>query len=221
MAVESRLYVYAIAEAGAPARMRVLGRSLRALGAGGVSLIVERSQDDYEISEESLRRQHAIVEALADRLDPMLPVRFGTVGTAADLQARTAVSAAPLRAALELVRGRAQMTVRIQLPAASPHPIVSESAAGLSGTDYLERRRGEQASLRAVSRAVAAAAGPLIVDERVDLGRAPTRGTIFHLILKGDVAAYRRAVESCAGSLEPATLVISGPFAPYAFAPHL
>ena len=215
MSAEERIYVYAIAEAGVPARMRLLGRSLRALHAGNLSLIAEPDRGDREISEETLRRQHAVVEALAARLDPILPVRFGTTGSAEDLKARTAASGAVLGAALDHVRGMTQMTIRIH-GTGSPQPAAPESRPGLSGTEYLERRRTEQASLAASARAIASAAGALVADERLD-----PPGTIFHLVRKQDVAAYRRAVESCAPSLQPATIVISGPFAPFAFAPPL
>jgi hypothetical protein len=224
MARDEEIYVYAVAEGGAPARLRVLGQSLRALRAADVSLIVERAGGDHEISEEALRRQHALVEALAGRLDPILPVRFGTSGLEGDLLRRAVASSAALRAALDHVRGMAQMTVRIHLPESSIELPSRESTAGLTGTQYLERRRHDQAALAKHARALAAAAGPLVVDERTgppSREAGPTRGAIFHLVRKRDVDAYRRAVASFARSLEPATVAITGPFAPFAFAPQL
>jgi hypothetical protein len=220
MTAEGRICVYAIAEAGVPAKMRVLGRSLLALEAGNLALIAERDRGDHQVSEERLRRQHAIVEALAASIDPILPVRFGTTGSADDLKTRVIASGAVLGAALDHVRGMKQMTVRIRPSGPPRDPAPPESGQGLSGREYLEQRRTEHASLTAAARAITSAAGALVADERVAPG-PPPRGAIFHLIRRGDVDAYRRIVESCAVSPEAVTVVVSGPFAPFAFVPQL
>ena len=51
--------------------------------------------------------------------------------------------------------------------------------------------------------------------ERHDRGRLA--GSLYHLIPRGSAAAYRRAVERAALD-ERLTIVVSGPWPPYAFA---
>jgi hypothetical protein len=59
----------------------------------------------------------------------------------------------------------------------------------------------------------------LVAAERIDRGRPPLACSIHHLIARGAGAEYRRRLEALA--LEDARVTVSGPWAPYAFAPDL
>jgi hypothetical protein len=213
---EAKLYVYAIARAPLPARMRVLGRRLRALRIGRVAVIAGSPPARARVSPEEVQQQHAVVVQLAARTDALLPVRFGSAIAASALRALVQERQRDLLRALTLVRGRSQMTIRVfGTPDAFERP-----DARSSGTAFLEalrdRARHEPAEVEAFRRAV----GRHAVAERVDVGDGRVRATIFHLVPRRAVAAYRRAVSAAAAAL-PYTVTVTGPWPPFAFVPEL
>jgi hypothetical protein len=207
--------VYALAAGGLPERMRVGRLSLRVFSIGSIAAIAG-APGGATASEEALREQHAIVVALAERVDPLLPARFGSHMTAARLEAVISGSSAVLSNALEHVRGRRQMTVRLTGPATVEAP----EPPPASGTAYLARRRAGH-SLPAEARPLEAGLQPFVVDRRVQPGRGAIRATVFHLVPRDDVAAYRAAFEQVAPRLAPWRAALSGPWPAFAFAPEL
>jgi hypothetical protein len=167
--------------------------------------------------EDALRRRHAIVLALADRIDPLLPARFGSRMTQSRLESTLRPMTAVVTRALEHVRGRQQMTIRLTgTPGLEPAPDVIDS-----GRAYLAHRR-------ALAHAVPEAAAPLLsavaaftVEQRVQPGRGGVRATIFHLVSRADISAYRNAFLAAQPLIAPWTAAVTGPFPPFAFAPEL
>jgi hypothetical protein len=170
---------------------------------------------------QALQRYHHVIEEIARHHAATLPVRFGTildsdVELAYVLDARGAAFLRQLRH----VRGRVQMTVRIAgvgtglLSRSVPEP---SPASGGSGAAYL---RGRARALRTLvdfpeCRAVRAAVSRWVRDERIEQQHGIV--TMYHLVARGAVAGYARAMESLV--LPPERrLYVTGPFPPFAFA---
>jgi gas vesicle protein GvpL/GvpF len=211
--------VYALAAGPLPSRLRVSGRSLRVFTVGPIAVIAGALRPESRSTEETLRAQHALILALAERVDPLLPARFGSRTTVAGLDALIRPSLTTLLDALEHVRGRRQMTVRLTGPPAVEPPRTDST----TGTAYLVQRRAAAHALPPEAASLRVAVNRFVIDERVQPGRGPIRATVFHLIAQGDVPGYRQAVEDVAASsaLKPWSAAISGPWPPFAFAPEL
>jgi hypothetical protein len=204
--------LYAIAEGSLPSRLRLAERSLTTFQVNSVSIIAG-APPDLPI-EDALRDQHNVVLELAERFDPILPIRFGQRMTSVRLLEVVAPFEDALARGLAHVRGRQQMTVRL-LGLATP-----ERRRASSGTDYLAQRRGELA-LPADAIALEDALAPLVVDRRVQPGRERVRLTLFHLVNRSDVASYQAAAMAVEPRISPWRLSVSGPWPPFAFAPEV
>ncbi|SED74268.1 Gas vesicle synthesis protein GvpL/GvpF [Amycolatopsis tolypomycina] len=172
-----------------------------------------------------LAREHDAVVRAVFRSEPVLPLRFGTVldGEAA---ARRLLEAGydQARDCLDEVAGHREWGVRVRHtePAATTRP----DAAGLTGTQYLVRRRER---LRAIQRAredVAGTAGRLEEALRRhaadSVERARPHGVLVntaYLVETGREAAFHAEVEWFARELSAAgaTVETSGPWPPYSF----
>jgi hypothetical protein len=180
------------------------GDGLIAIRAGKLVVAAAKLDARPAPDEAGLRAHDAIVRRLWDAAEAVLPVRFGAV-FADEAAARAEITAQrePLEEALELVRGCAQMTLRVAAEEAA------EPADGGPGTRYLlARARAQKApEIDALRPALA----PLVRAERSD--RKSGVVSVFHLVPRAQVAAYREAVANFRA-------IVSGPFPPYAFAPE-
>src|SRR5687768_7434708 len=170
------------------------GRVIESIGVEGVFAIVQRRAEIPKVSESELTRQHAIVLRIAETVPAVLPARFGTYVEVDALRAIVHDHLDIMRTALDLVRDRVQMTLRIAASPAAPGA-ATESSATASGLEYLRRRREQmfpdvpqeaQDGLRAVR--------AFVVDER----RRPGENgvvSIYHLVGKTNVQPYRDALQ--------------------------
>ena len=226
----SRVYVHALTH-GAFGPLRVGAVRIEAIRGDGVTALIERRAAAPPVSEASLREQHAVVEALWRRTDALLPVRYGAFIDESELLDLLRLRAGAFAEALDLVRGRAQMTLRFGtravpqggVPAAAAGADPGGAAPGVaaaSGAEYLEARRRAAAgpSLPPAADGVRAAGAGLAAAERYDGRLAPT---VFHLVDEDRVAQYRRRVARAARALPPSAVVVSGPWPAFAFAPDL
>jgi hypothetical protein len=207
------LYVYAFCGS-AIAPFTLHGRRVRSVEHSGIHVAVDRKVPDEALTEASLRRQHAIVEAIAARAEAVLPARAGSSIDEAELRSRIGKSRVGLEAALDLVRGRQQMTLRLAAP-----PLRAIDAPR-SGTAYLEARRTAAAPPADLLDAVRAAVSDLVHGERVQPARGGLPAAVFHLIGSGEAGRYRRRIDA-APSLAGARPQVTGPFPPFAFTPEL
>lgn len=188
-----------------------------ALG-GGVYAAVERLDAPPAATEEALRRQHDVVAALAACVEGLLPARFGAFADASSLEAVVSRSRDAVLDAFALVRGRRQMTLRLRGP--EPSSEAAEAPASVrTGTEYLEARRRESPvplPLLAAREAVR----PFVRAERTAAGKGPVAGTLYHLVDREDADAYREAIARLPAG-PGGLLTVSGPWAPFAFAPDL
>ena len=208
--------VYALAAGSFPPTIRIGRHRIRALKVGPLAVLGVTPAGDATFTEAALREQHAIVLGLAESIDPLLPVRFGTRISADHLQSTVLQSLPVLTNALENVRGRRQMTLRlIGVPLVDQPP-----AASGSGATYLQQRRAAY-SVPSELEPVLAAVTRFVVEERLSPGRAGVRSTVFHLVERAAVASYREAVQRAMKGMPAGSVTISGPWPPFAFAPEL
>jgi hypothetical protein len=172
-----------------------------------------------------LAREHDAVVRAVFRHEPVLPLRFGTVldGEAA---ARRLLEAAydQARDCLDEVAGHREWGVRVRY--AEPATTTRPDAAGLTGTQYLVRRRERLKALQRARADVAGAAGRLgtaLRGHAADcMERARPHGVLVntaYLVAKGREAAFHAEFEWFARELREAgaTVETSGPWPPYSF----
>ena len=214
----SALYVYALS-GGSTTPFTAHGHRIDFVAFGNVYAAVERSAKRPAVSEAALRTQHEIVIRIFASVDDVLPVRFGAYVEEEELGQLVTMRRDVIQRALDLVRGRVQMTTRIRGQEASKaRPAVSPAIAAATGTAYLEARRSAGARpLTPMATSVAKAVRHLAVSERVDSETARTSIAIYHLIDKHRVKDYKEALSS----LQSSALTVTGPWPPFAFAPDL
>lgn len=203
-----KLAVYAVAGNRVVAAGTGLSRErLRAVRARGVAAIAGPVGGPSPPTPEKLVEYDRIIRRLSARNAALLPARFNTLVEDEDevrliLRSRQA----SFRAALARVRGRVQMAIRLE----SEAPAAGQGRPA-TGADYLRRRAA--AHQVAEFEPLRSAVDRWVRDVRVE--RKGNLVTIYHLIPRASVTAYRRRLEHAAA---PATLRVSGPFPPYAFA---
>jgi hypothetical protein len=225
-----RLYVYALAEPGLPRQFTVLGHRLRSLPLDGVDVVVEhRPPPDF--TTDAVSRQHAIVTRLASRHPAILPARFGSIADQASLQSLVSRRGKEILAALQQVRGCAQMTVRIVTPTVptfsslSPDPADARSGGPVSsaptGTEFLKRRLERARHVPSEVEILRRELGALVRSERFVAGERDGLVTVFHLVPHQKLDAYARRASGLPSKLQPRTVRVTGPWPVFAFAPDL
>jgi hypothetical protein len=198
------------------------GHRIEFVACDGLYAAVERIDDRPPLSEAALRTQHDIVVQIARRIDAVLPARFGSVVDGDELTRLVTRRRDAIRHALDLVRGRDQMTVRLFTAAgpASDPGSPSVRAASVSGTAYLqERRMAASPILPPATAAIAAAVRGLVAAERAEPGEGRIGATVYHLVERDAIGAYRRALEALQMRLVSETITVSGPWPAFAFVP--
>lgn len=224
----SGLYLYAILRPGPLAATGgVAGEPIVPLAVGeGEGLVAAVGELDAAPppTAASLRAHDAAVRRLARETTALLPARFGQwVASRAELAEAVRWRRDQLLAALALVEGCEQMTLRLFGSAAPAPAPAGEGLPAGPGARYLEARRRERAWTRELPELepVRAALGALVRGELLERGsRPPLVGAAYHLVRRGEAPRYLRAVDAAA--LPPSLRVLaSGPWPPYAFAPGL
>lgn len=188
-------------------------RRLQTAEYSGVHVVYESRPAAPEATDVALRDQHSLVIAIANRARAVLPARFGSLIGRRELAALLRRHDAEIRAALEQVRDRVQMTVRVLGTARPP----AGAARPASGRDYLERaRRMLNPPLPSRAERLVSAVQPYVVSERREPGAGRLIATLYHLVDSAQVKHYTAA----AGRRDPG-LIVSGPWPPFAFSPQL
>jgi hypothetical protein len=226
----SALYVYALLGQ-PPGRAPGVGmrrERLQIIRCGrGVFAAVGRMLAPPAVDAVSIRGHAATVRRLSRSTDAILPVRFGS--TFAD--ARALVGAIEPRleelfVALAAVAGREQMTLRLYGPPGpldpGPQPDAEDDATG-PGTRYLSRRLRDRIRMQAVPELepIRPLLQDLVAAERVARHDTPPLiASVYHLVPRGRSRVYRARLARGASGLHTMRLRVSGPWAPYAFAPE-
>ena len=220
------VYVYAVVR-GAP-RTRdlrgLVGEPLRIVASRHILAVVGDVPARPEPTLGNVRGHDRVVTAIAARVAAVLPARFAAVvdddaAVADALQERGAM----LGAALALVEGREQMTLRLYgFVTPAPDAVPSPSHDLGPGARYLTRRLAARHAELAVPELAAwrPMLAPLVRAERVERHVTPPLvATVYHLIDRGAASAYEDAVSAGDAAAADVHARVSGPWAPYAFAP--
>lgn len=225
-----RRYLYAIVKHPpvAPLGAGLAGEPLSLVAAGDVVAVVGEMEDPPVATPDAIRGHDEVVRRLAEFSDAILPARFGTVQDAPALMEWLAATAEGLGEALRLVAGREQMTLHVfqgetDAAVASEADDEREGDPALGpGARYLAERRRHWRQKERVPELepLRPRLDALVAAERVELrATPPLRVSVYHLIERGRSAEYRDAVEGNLDLVAGVRLRVSGPWAPYAFAP--
>lgn len=223
--MSSCLYVYALVdeEPAASLGAGIAGEPLRLVRRGGIAAVVGELDSTPRLEREALLRQDAVVRRLADLFDALLPARFGEAfADEAALAEGIAARAADLAAALVLVRGCVQMTLRVFGDAETSSAADADLGDG-PGTRYLAARRRASERTRELPEIepLREALLPLLRAERIERREAGRLlGTAYHLVPRAETGAYLAALERARARIGGRRVAASGPWPPYAFAPE-
>ena len=221
----SLVYLYALVdeEPGGPMGEGIAGEPLR-LVPGAISAVTGDLPERPKPDRETLEAQDAVVRRLAGRFGAILPARFGEAfADEPALAARLEPRATEIAASLALVRGCVQMTLRVfGAPEALSDP--EPEPAGGPGTRYLAARQkaGERSRSLPEIDPLREALRPLLRAERIERHESggPLLGTAYHLIPRGEAAAYLDVLEAGKARIGGRRVAATGPWPPYAFAPE-
>ena len=221
----SHVYVLALTSRDSPA-FTVDGRRIEFVTIENVVAVIERRAAPPEATETELRSQHAVVTAIFNRMEDLLPVRFGAWLDREELSSIVAKQERAIGDALELVRGRVQMTIRFLAAARPAREDQRPRQQTGTGTEYLQSRRNAEQWMPDDAIALRGAVSDLVVAERVHPGSIGSAGSfdsarvrqipsLYHLIARDAVTAYATATLP----YRSATVTVTGPWPPFAFAP--
>jgi hypothetical protein len=214
--VTSRAYAITTGRAPRPRTRGLGGEPLRVVRAAGVGAVIGSPAPLPAPSARTLAAYHAVIQRLWQELPAVLPVRYGVALDEQELMGAMRARARAWSKQLQVVRGRAQMTVRVfdaggQLREEAPH------GPPASGTDYL-RARASQAEGQHRSEILTQLRPAVCRWVRAE--RVERRGpivTAYHLVPRRSATAYRAAILA-ASRRAHVRVHVTGPFAPYAFA---
>lgn len=205
------LYVYALSDTPVMPWEEDDGRRIESVLIEGIHVIADRRATPPATSEAELRRQHAIVMRVSEAVPAVIPARFGSQIDEADLSAILRQRADVIKTTFDRVRDNVQMTLRFA--AATPPPA---DTTPTSGREYLQRRRDDLVPpIPSSAERTLRELRPYVLDER---RKADERGvlTVYHLVRRSDAETYRDVLGSAGIGV-----AVSGPWAPFAFAPDL
>lgn len=216
-------YIYALVdgEPSGPLGEGIAGEPLRLLPFGDLAAVLGDLAAPPRPDQKTLKAQDAVVKRLAERFTALLPARFGEQAPdEATFADRLAPRAGEIAAALELVRGCVQMTLRVF---GEPGLVPPAEPEGGPGTRYLAARLQEAERSRSLPEIepLRELLRPLLRAEKIrrhDAGRL--LGTAYHLVPRPQTGAYLAALEGAEDRLGGRRIAATGPWPPYAFAPE-
>jgi hypothetical protein len=192
------------------------GARLRAFAVDdAVDAIVSDSAAGTRPTEEAILAHAAVVQALADAGDGILPARFAAAfADEDDLRRRVASRTDDLLGALARVAGCVEMALRAlhgEREAAAP-PVSS-------GRAYMERRLGEVTGAERTARDVHDSLAALARESTLHVpARRDVLMTAAYLLPRGEVDRFQAAVARAQQRHPALMLVATGPWPPYSFA---
>ncbi|HJZ85962.1 MAG TPA: GvpL/GvpF family gas vesicle protein [Polyangia bacterium] len=223
----SVLWPYALVDA-APRLLPpgLAGEPLRIVRARGLQVVVGELDAAPPADEAGWKGHDAAVRRLCAACAAVLPIRFGgAVASHSALVRALAPQRDALAEGLATVRGCEQMTLRVfargshgaaPTPAPAPPP---PDAGGGPGETYL-RARARSYALPELGPLRAALQGLLRAERVEPAAQPPLLASVYHLIARGQAAAYADAVRTVSDTL-PVRVTLSGPWPAYAFAPEV
>ena len=196
-----------------PPPLVVNGHRIDFIDYHGVHAAIERGAERPSISEAALRSQHDIVIRIFEHADDLLPVRFGAWVEEHELIDLIETRRAAIDRAIELVRGRVQMTVRFP-GLTSSAALATASGDRVSGTAYLQARSEAARSMPAEAVLVSAAVHDLVVAELTSPCSSRSAAALYHLIDRDRLTSYHEAT----ARFQAPEVTVTGPWPAFAFA---
>ena len=207
------IYVHALTDAPVMPWEEDEGRRIESIEIEGFFVVGERRATVPPVSEAELQRQHSLVLRISDAVAAVIPARFGSLLEESEQASVLRHRHELIRTTLDYVRDNVQMTLRM----AGGGTASAGAVAPTSGREYMQRRREELVPpVPSHAENLLRELRAFILDER----RKPAeRGivAVYHLIGRRDVKEYRATVTD----VGTPGIAVSGPFAPFAFAPDL
>jgi Gas vesicle synthesis protein GvpL/GvpF len=214
-------YVFALVDAvpsGGAGKGLTGALSLRKLA--GAFVVVERRADVPPIAFGTLKEHQDVVSRLAKQVPAILPVRFGTLLETPDLEEAVQERAEEIAEAFDLVRDRMQFTWRISGSRKPEAGSRKPESKAVSGAEYLRQAaRAANPPPPPAFRALRSRLAPLAVRQRYQPATAALPEAVYHLVAASDVHRYIAAAAGVDPTSPP--LAMTGPFAPFAFAPEI
>lgn len=215
------IYAYAIGRSGMglPSRRGLGGARLRELASGRLVVVYSRHRTlRPQPSPDLVLTHERVVEELMDRR-PLLPLRFGTMLASEDeLVAAVTARQDELGRALDHVRGRAELGLRVVCPPAVEPRGRGGATGRRSGRSYLLARAAEHRRVGQVVRDVhlplAGLAAASSVRERP---RPPAVVVAAYLVEWDRVADFRERATTLAARHDDLLFHVTGPWPPYNF----
>jgi gas vesicle protein GvpL/GvpF len=199
---------------------------------------LRRNLEDLEWLERTARRHDDVVRAVAG-LATAVPLRLATIfADDASVRRRLVEWGSRANAALNELDGRDEWGVKLFAVADPPReqaePADDAASGSSSGVAYLQRRR-QQLDRRAartqlatqeaewlhgqLARRAARAHRHRPQDQRLSGVAQPMLLNAAYLVDRDRADGFRHAVEELAGDRPPGSVVVTGPWPPYSFAP--
>jgi Gas vesicle synthesis protein GvpL/GvpF len=217
------LYVYALVDARpmppAPEGEGHGGAPLHVVERGSIAAVCSR-HDRIELPMEAdhLWRHEHVAERLMDE-HAVLPVRFGT--TVADEDALATMlddREDEFRGALERVRGRVELGVRVLWAPPEPEPEAPSDGAG-PGTAYLLGRLAARNAASSLAESIHAGLAVRAADARHEVSTTPRLLlSAAYLVGRDDVGSFLEAVDEAARRHPEVELLCTGPWPAHTFA---
>lgn len=227
------LHLYGVLETDAdpaPSTPGLGGRAVRVLSIGGRYAWVSDVEDArLEATPQRLREHDAVLRGAIAAGYSVIPSLFGRLhANDAALSAALEARSAALDTAIELVRGRVEMSLLIAPSGAPPAPAPDDSRETRGpGHEHLrhiqnqmhgERILRDSAAKLAIS-ATRVLSGVYVAERVVENPAPPVLMARAHLVARDDIARYLRAVKMLSAAAGPALRVaVRGPGAAYSFA---
>ncbi|HYT68354.1 MAG TPA: GvpL/GvpF family gas vesicle protein [Vicinamibacterales bacterium] len=227
-------YVFALVDA-IPSGKPGMGLSgaLAVRHLGNAFVIVERRADVPPAEFGTLQRHHAVVQQLSNRVPAILPVRFGTLLETDALEEALNEREDDIDEAFGIVRGRVQFTWRREVRGAKREvgggrsevggpkfEVRGSKEAAISGAEYLRRAaHASRPSPPPAWKTVRSKVAPLVAVERYQPGTASMPDSLYHLVDRDSAIRYSTIADALRHT-NP-SLMMTGPWPPFAFAPEL
>jgi hypothetical protein len=215
------IYVYAISDS--PDRPEVRGLQGAALSTSGrdglFAIWSEHEEARLEADEAVLLEHERVVEALLKQ-GAVLPMRFGSwMRDPAAVLELLDERRSEFELGLERVRGAVEIGVRALVREEPAERVPALAGADRPGTAYMLARLNDEKRSALVA---AHLRGPLQALSRASADRKTSlSGSVntAYLVDRGDVDAFRAAVQKLDEVVDEATIVCTGPWPPYSFTP--
>lgn len=215
------LYLYALVDR-RPRQKELLGKGigrkeLTVVRAGPAFVVVEPAAV-REATPRAIVAHERVVRRIARLVPAVLPLRFGSaVPDRAALEHVLAAPADAIERAFERVRGAVQLTLRVS---GRPSPPSIPARVG-PGTRWLAERiaRQQVPEIAAVTEATRPYVREVRAERHDRRERSPWFASVYHLVAREDVRAWRRALTRSIGELPRGVdVTITGPWPAWAFA---